>query len=533
MNRIALIAALLFSLSGNCLAQQPTLDWTASFCKPYSFTYSMSKDNLGNIFISGYHMSNNRSKYLTIKFISTGGFNWGSLYQGLDTFTLGTVDIAKKNIADGLGNVYVAGTSLSNSNYDDVVLIKYNNQGNRIWTARYNGNKNGLDQFADMVMDKYKNIYVTGLSAQLNTGIDFLTLKYDSSGTLVWSALYNNIFDSGDEPQAIALDSLQNVYVTGYGLGPNFRNEYITVKYNTTGVEQWAAKHDAGRGARALKIGVDRENNIYVTGMVDSAEVNNHTKYRTIKYDRNGNELWYRNFNSMIYIMNIPFNMVIDGLNSPIVIGTSIVKYSSNGSFVWADTVRKGYWGSVDEKNNLYIAGVRADTGLHWYMQTIKYLPDGTRQWVLDFGGVPNENYSPSDIIYDNNSIYICANYEYNGQGGLDSVVLVKYSIPIGISNYNNQIPGKFQLFQNHPNPFNPSTKIKFSIPANIKYTKSKIELNIYDLTGKLVQCIFKGEIQSGHYEIEWNASQYASGVYFYSLKTNGYAETKKMILIK
>lgn len=198
-----------------------------------------------------------------------------------------------------------------------------------------------------------------------------------------------------------------------------------------------------------------------------------------------------------------------------------------------ADTVRKGYWGSLDEKNNLYIAGVRADTGLHWYMQTIKYLPDGTRQWVLDFGGVPNENYSPSDIIYDNNSIYICANYEYNGQGGLDSVVLFKYSIPVGISNYNNQIPQKFQLFQNYPNPFNPVTKIRFSIPGNFETKKESIEINIYDLTGKLVQCIFKGEIQSGHYEIEWNASQHASGVYFYSLKTNGYAETKKMILIK
>jgi len=231
--------------------------------------------------------------------------------------------------------------------------------------------------------------------------------------------------------------------------------------------------------------------------------------------------------------MNIPFNLVIDALNSPLVIGTSIVKYNSNGTFVWADTIRRGDWGTLDEKNNLYITGVRADTGLHWYMQTIKYLPDGTKQWILDFGGVPNENYVPSDIIYENNTIYISANYYNNGQNGLDSVVLVKYSIPVGIINHNNQIPEKFELYQNYPNPFNPSTKIKFNIPENIRNTKNKIELNIYDISGKLIQNLVKGEFQPGEYEIEWNASGYSTGVYFYAIISERIIETKKMIYLK
>ena len=523
---------IIFSISNSPIttAQVPALEWTSSFFKPYSFSNSMSKDLLGNIFICGYHLPNNRSKYLTIKFNSSGVFNWARFYQGLDTFTLGTVDIAKKNIADGLGNVYVGGTSQNNSNYDDIVILKYSSQGDSIWSVRYNGTKNGNDQFADMVMDKYKNIYVTGMSAQLSTGFDFLTIKYDSSGNLLWSAAYNDIFNSTDEPQSIAIDSMQNVYVTGYGLGPNFRHEYITVKYNAAGVEQWVAKHDAGTGARALKIGGDRENNIYVAGMIDSLGTPNHTKYRTIKYDQNGNMLWYNDFNSMIYYMNIPFKILIDSLNSPIVVGTSLTKYSSSGNFLWADTVRRGDWGTLDEKNNIYIAGVRADTGLHWYMQTIKYLPDGTKQWILNYGGVPNENYEPSEIIYDNNNIYISANYEYNGQNGLDSVVLLKYSVPVGIINHNNKTPEKFELLQNYPNPFNPTTKIKFSIPA---ISKNNIEINIYDVSGKLVQNLFKGEIHSGEYEIEWDASGFASGIYFYSLITENYKESRKMIYIK
>lgn len=507
--------------------QTPTLEWTSSYYNPQSFSYSMSKDAIGNIFICGYQRPFSFYKYLTLKFNNSGDFNWAKLYHTGDSTTWG---IAKKCIADGIGNVFVGGTySFSN---DDIFIIKYNNQGDSIWAVRYNGSKNGLDQFADMVMDKFKNVYVTGLSAQLNTGIDFLTLKYDSTGALLWSATYNDIFGSTDEPQAIAIDSFQNVYVTGYGLGPNFRNEFITVKYNSAGVEQWAVKHDAGTGSRAYKIGVDRQNNIYVTGMVDSLGTPNHTKYRTLKYDQNGNMLWYKDFNSMIYFMNIPFNFLIDSSNSPIVVGTSIVKYNSSGLFIWADTVKRGYWGSLDEKNNLYIAGVRADTALHWYLQSIKYLPDGTKQWILDFGGVPNENYVPSDIVYDNNSIYISANYEYNGQSGLDSIVLLKYSIPVGIINNNNQIPEKFKLFQNFPNPFNPVTKIKFNIPGKLTGTES-IELNIFDISGKLVKCLINGELLPGKYEIEWNAGGFASGVYFYRLKTSNYSETKKMMLIK
>lgn len=92
-----------------------------------------------------------------------------------------------------------------------------------------------------------------------------------------------------------------------------------------------------------------------------------------------------------------------------------------------------------------------------------------------------------------------------------------------------------FHLFQNYPNPFNPSTKIKFSIPEY-----GLVQLIVYNLLGKEVALLLDEEMSSGSYEVEWNASEYSSGVYFYQLtfktsagKPENYLETKKMILVR
>ena len=90
------------------------------------------------------------------------------------------------------------------------------------------------------------------------------------------------------------------------------------------------------------------------------------------------------------------------------------------------------------------------------------------------------------------------------------------------------ETPLKYELMQNYPNPFNPVTSIKFSVP---KYGFAS--LKIYDVTGKLVATYLEDYIQPGIYNAEFDGSSFASGVYFYTLKTNEYTETKKMMLVK
>jgi photosystem II stability/assembly factor-like uncharacterized protein len=121
-----------------------------------------------------------------------------------------------------------------------------------------------------------------------------------------------------------------------------------------------------------------------------------------------------------------------------------------------------------------------------------------------------------------------------------------------GMAN-NSELPVDFKLEQNYPNPFNPMTKIKFTIPSvTLRQAQSDIlvTLKVYDVLGNEVATLVNEELPSGEYEVEFNISNLsggisvkggslpagrhgASGVYFYQLKTEGYLETKKMLLIK
>ncbi len=101
----------------------------------------------------------------------------------------------------------------------------------------------------------------------------------------------------------------------------------------------------------------------------------------------------------------------------------------------------------------------------------------------------------------------------------------------IGIQPISTEIPQRFELFQNYPNPFNPVTKIRFNIPARNGHDRSL--LRIYDALGREILTLVNEELKPGIYEIEWDASNYPSGVYFYKLESGSFAQSKKMVLVK
>jgi len=114
----------------------------------------------------------------------------------------------------------------------------------------------------------------------------------------------------------------------------------------------------------------------------------------------------------------------------------------------------------------------------------------------------------------------------------------IKYSIADGkFDNLTNvEIPKQksleksFILYQNFPNPFNSSTKIKFEI----KETSSQnVRLEIFDSIGRLKQILVNESLKPGNYEVEFNSSDLSSGIYFYKLSTQNFSETKSMILLR
>lgn len=89
-------------------------------------------------------------------------------------------------------------------------------------------------------------------------------------------------------------------------------------------------------------------------------------------------------------------------------------------------------------------------------------------------------------------------------------------------------VPKNFELSQNYPNPFNPSTTIEYSIPKD-----AIVSLKIYDVLGKEVATLVNDQKTAGTYILNWNASNFSSGLYFYRLTAGEFTETKKMFLVK
>ena len=106
----------------------------------------------------------------------------------------------------------------------------------------------------------------------------------------------------------------------------------------------------------------------------------------------------------------------------------------------------------------------------------------------------------------------------------------------IGIQPISSSIPNGYELSQNYPNPFNPATKIKFNIPLSrggAGEAGRGVLLKVYDVLGKEIAVLVNQNLKPGIYEIEWDASNIPSGVYFYSLITNEFTQTKKMVVLK
>ncbi|MCX7878523.1 MAG: PQQ-dependent sugar dehydrogenase [Ignavibacteria bacterium] len=168
-------------------------------------------------------------------------------------------------------------------------------------------------------------------------------------------------------------------------------------------------------------------------------------------------------------------------------------------------------------------------TRVPWLVGRYVYGDYGTRRvWklLLNNGVVSDSGMigiSPAQImsfgVDKNNELYIC---------GSNGIIYKFLNTAIGINGDPNLIPEGFSLHQNYPNPFNPSTKIGFTLPVN-----SHVKISVYDLNGREMEVLINDEKSAGNYTVEWDAANYASGVYFYKMVAGRYTDSRKMVLMK
>ena len=182
---------------------------------------------------------------------------------------------------------------------------------------------------------------------------------------------------------------------------------------------------------------------------------------------------------------------------------------------------------------------------VEWSSKAISFLVDGSKYWNV---AIDKNQYNTGVFKLP---FFILLNFAVGGNwpGYPDSTTSFPdtmfvdyvrvYQLTTGVEENNtNELPAKFSLYQNYPNPFNPTTIIKFSIPSFKKQNTVPVQLKVYNLLGQEVAILVDEEKAPGNYEVNFPAENrinnlLTSGVYFYTLSTNGFFQTKKMLLMK
>jgi len=211
--------------------------------------------------------------------------------------------------------------------------------------------------------------------------------------------------------------------------------------------------------------------------------------------------------------MNTINNVFFSDLNTGYIShATGLFKTTDGGSSWFQLAAPTGGYNSVQFRNNFgyAVAGngkivKSTDAGINWIVQ-------------------PTVTENSLYALYFNSDNFVYA----GGVRGTIMKTIPTELILTPVSGISNEIPKEFFVSQNYPNPFNPTTTIKFGLNR-----QSMVNITIYDITGRKVEELLNANINAGTHEVKWNASVYSSGVYFYTVTTADYRETRKMLLVK
>jgi hypothetical protein len=156
-------------------------------------------------------------------------------------------------------------------------------------------------------------------------------------------------------------------------------------------------------------------------------------------------------------------------------------------------------------------------------------LPDffGNNQGVLEISEISDSSFSGDFYATLTKPVLTWPLQSININNGL--FVFNKISLPVLAVKSKPKVPERLILFPAYPNPFNPSTTVRFSVLD----TKQPLSLHIYDIDGRLIETLFSGYVMPGFHEFQWNARQYPSGIYFAMFRSGDIMQSTKLILIK
>jgi len=353
---------------------------------------------------------------------------------------------------DANNNAFITGYMFVTASNANANTVKYDQFSTELWTASYDNG--GFDNSKAIVLDAAGNSYVTGESDGTGTGRDIVTIKYDPNGTQLWATRFNGATNGNDVGNSIILDPSGNVYVTGYTTNMGGNRDYVTIKYNASGVQQFAVIFaGAGNGNDEAVAVAFNNNRLYVTGTAINASGN--SDLVTLRLNQNtGATVWTKSENGTANSNDVAYALLAYN-NDVVVVGQIansttgndyITSYynGNNGNTVWskqydfANTNGGATALTVDATNRFAVTGIVNNGGIMEY-HTLLYNTSGTQLWVNKVStGLAGVNANPQ-IAVDPiaNHFYVCGQKQ-----GTGSDILVYQLTPSGNKSWEETFNG-------------------------------------------------------------------------------------------
>lgn len=534
----------------NIYISAQTISWSSELKEEYtrgsnyirrSFISSDKWDNCYSIYQTS-NVSNNSDITIT-KFGNGTSSGWTRTYNTPENFYDFPLGIETSNT----GESYILGNTYLSTFESRTIVLKYDISGNLLWTFSIdsaNTEMNGIllkrDNAGNILVLSNRAKHINGI-----TFIDFQLIKLSQDGNFLWSKVFD--LNQTDVPRDLYLDNYNNIIISGYTYAVNGVAEWLTVMYSYDGNFLWSHVHTTNSVSQPGRTSVtgDAAGNLYVTGV--SYTGSNSPVLRLDKFSSNGTLLWVYYHNTVstgTCITKDKFGNILVGGTEKNVSGTgddmAVFKFNSvNGTLLGIGSIigtgnNNDYLSDIksDTSGNIYLLGNYYSEPYSGDMKLCKMNNLLKQKWQVTYNGNASGNDVSLNMAFKNDGTIFftgdCNIFSQKIKNGVLKITDLGSTAFTSSLNENLTVPHKFLLNQNYPNPFNPSTIINFILPQS-----SNVELKVYDLNGKQLEILLNEYRPAGNYSIPFNAGKYPSGVYFYTINTGNFSDTKKMILIK
>jgi hypothetical protein len=329
-----------------------------------------------------------------------------------------------RTVTDQDKNVYVIGSTI-NTNLDyDIMVVKYDRKGNELWEDIISGSASGDDHGLDLILDEQGRLIITGTVLNTNSIYDLILRKYNQMGDILWTQYYNGTNNLIDGGTSLCLGANSEIFVGGGTFDANSLSDFLIMKYDSNGVQQWVNTYDfIGLHEVVTKI-TYRGGRLLVTGASEAAS--GKWEMSTLSVNEANGSIWstYRTGGSSEDIDRVT-DIIIDDNDFVYVVGAvknigtgydmKLVKLDENLNLIWSEEIDGGYGledqanaVQVDANSNVYVTGfiTTSQQGKDYY--TCKYNVSGVQQWNTIFDGEDEQNDKAIDLVLDEQgNIYV------------------------------------------------------------------------------------------------------------------------------